>query len=165
MNITELVDVASVIAAFAVVLTLPVLIVSIRQNTKAQRAIVMDNLAAGIGSINAPLTSNPAIGEAVMTATEDWRAASREQRIMAHYFLYSLFKLHESAFHQFQAGILEPHIWEGWSANVIKVYHSKGAQEVWWPARQRMFNKDFRAFLAASTPIEGSEVKDIFDPD
>jgi len=165
MSMSELADLASVIAAIAVVLTIPVLIISIRQNTKAQRAIVVDNLATGIANINVPLTSDPQIGAAVLAATRDWRAATREQRIVAHYFLYSLFKLHENAWYQMKAGILEPHIWEGWAANIIKLYHTQGIQDVWWPARQTSFNKEFCDFLAGSPSIERTMLVDIFDPD
>lgn len=166
MTLDQMANVASVIASIAVVLTIPVLIISIRQNTKAQRAIVVDNLAAGIANINVPMTADPKIGAAVKAATEDWRTASREQRIMAHYFLYSLFKLHENAWYQMKAGILEPHIWEGWSSNIIRVYHTPGVQDVWWPARSFAFNDGFRDFLAAMPAPEGHILlTDIFDPD
>ncbi len=162
MSLGGLADIASVIAALAVVLTLPVLIISIRQNTKVQRAVVVDSLAEGIASINAPLTSDPKIGAAIQAATEDWRSATREQRIMAHYFLYSIFKLHENAWYQMRAGILEPHVWEGWAANMIKYYHMPGVQDVWWPARGNSYNKEFRDFLASTTPPQIGELRDIF---
>ena len=162
MPLNELADLGSVIAALAVVLTLPVLIISIRQNTKAQRAIVVDNLAASIANINAPLTSNPKIGAAVQAATEDWSSATRDQRIMAHYFLYSVFKLHENAWYQLRAGILDEEVWEGWSASMVKYYHLPGIRDVWWPARGKSYNKKFRDYLATTTPPDVSELGDIF---
>jgi len=162
MTLEQLADLASVIASIAVVLTIPVLIVSIRQNTKAQRAIVVDNLAMGIASINVPLTQDPKIGAAVQAATDDWKSATRDQRIMAHYFLYSMFKLAENAWYQNRAGILEPEIWEGWSATMVKFYHAPGVRETWWPARGSSYNKEFTAFLASSTPPQVGELRDIF---
>lgn len=152
MSVSSLADIASVIAAFAVVLTLPVLIISIRQNTKAQRAIVVDNLAAGIASINVPLTQDPAIGAALQATADDWNSATREQRIRAHYFYYSIFKLYENAWYQMRAGILEPEVWEGWAANMAKSYHLPGVRDVWWPARKYSYTRAFRDYLATTEP-------------
>ena len=152
MSLSEFADIASVVAALAVVLTLPVLIISIRQNTKAQRAIVVDNLAAGIANINVPLTQDPAIGAALQATAQDWHSATREQRIRAHYFYYSIFKLYENAWYQMRAGILEPDVWEGWAANLVKSYHLPGVRDVWWPARQHSYTKAFRDYLATTEP-------------
>ncbi len=163
MTLSDLADIASVIAGLAVVLTLPILIISIRQNTKAQRAIVVDNLATAIANINAPLTSDPAIGAAIQATSENWHTATRDQRIMAHYFFYSMFKLNENAWYQMRAGILERDVWEGWAANMVKFYHLPGIQDVWWPARAKSYNEDFCDYLAASTPPDVGELSDIFD--
>lgn len=163
MTLGQLAEIASIIAALAVVGTLPVLVISIRQNTKAQRAIVVDSLAKSIADINAPLTADPAIGAAIQATTEDWRAATREQRIMSHYFLYSMFKLHENAWYQMRAGILDEIVWNGWSANLCRIYHQPGVQDVWWPAREMSFNAGFREYLAASSAPKIGELSDIFD--
>jgi len=162
MTLDQMANVASVIASIAVVLTIPVLIISIRQNTRAQRALVVDSLSKAIAEINVPLTENPAIGSALQAATEDWSSATRDQRIMAHYFFYSIFKLHENAWYQMRAGILEPQVWEGWEANLRLFYHQPGIQQVWWPARQSSYSKDFRAHLAATEPVPVGELRDIF---
>lgn len=163
MQLGDFADIANIVAALSVALTLPVLIISIRQNTKAQRAIVVDNLASGIANINSPLTSDPKIGAAVQAATENWRAATRDQRIMAHYFLYSLFKLQENAWYQTRAGILEQDVWEGWATNMVKYYHTPGVRDVWWPARCNSFNQEFCAYLASTNPPKVGELGDIFD--
>jgi len=48
MNLQVLVALAEIVSALAVALTLVVLIISIRQNTKSQKALVVDSLAAAI---------------------------------------------------------------------------------------------------------------------
>jgi len=162
--LNELADLGSVIAALAVVLTLPVLIISIRQNTRAQRALVVDSLSKAIAEINVPLTQDPAIGAALQATTEDWYGATREQRIMAHYFFYSVFKLHENAWYQMRAGILERQIWGGWETNLRLFYHRPGIQDVWWPARRGSYSKEFRDHLAATAPVPTGALDDIFGP-
>ena len=106
MSLQTLVAVAEIVSALVVALTLIALIVSIRQSTKSQKALVVDSLAAAITSINVPAMESPALGSALAKATADWRSATREERIVAHYFLFSLFKLLENAWYQQKAGSL-----------------------------------------------------------
>src|SRR5712671_7148659 len=113
MNLQVLVALAQIVSALPVLLTLVVLIISIRQNTKSQKALVVDSLAAAITSINVPAMESPALGSALSKATADWSSASREERIVAHYFLFSFFKLLENAWYQRRAGILDQAQWIG----------------------------------------------------
>lgn len=53
-------------------------------------------------------------------------SASREERIIAHYFLFSFFKLLENAWYQPRAGILDQAQWIGWETLLRKYYHADG---------------------------------------
>jgi hypothetical protein len=164
MTMDKLAAIAEIVNAAAVTLTLLGLIATIRQNTKSQKAMAVDSLAAAIAAINVPATQSPALGAALSSAVNDWASATRDERIMAHYFLFSFFKLHESAWYQLQAGILDAAQWQGWEKGVRKFYHSKGVHEVWWPNRRHAFSPEFQAYLAAtSPPDEIGSLKDIFD--
>jgi hypothetical protein len=132
MDLDRLVALAEIINAVAVTLTLLFLIVSIRQNTRSQKALAVDSLAAASA--------------------------------MAHYFLFSYFKLSESAWYQQNADILEVGHWQGWENGTRKFYHSKGVREVWWPARRHWYSAEFQAFPAGTVPAdEIGSLKDIFD--
>jgi len=164
MDLNNLASMAEIINAVAVTLTLLFLIVSIRQNTRSQKALAVDSLAAAIAAINVPAMSSPALGTAVSRAVNDWASASRDERIMAHYFLFSYFKLCENAWYQQRAGILEVGQWQGWETGTRKFYHSQGVREVWWPARRHSYSAEFQAFLAGTAPAdELGSLKDIFD--
>jgi hypothetical protein len=131
MNLQVLVALAEIVSASAVVLTLVVLIISIRQNTKSQKALVVDSLAAAITSINVPAMESPALGSALSKATANWGSATREERIVAHYFLFSFFKLLENAWYQQKTGVLDKAQWLGWEKLLRKYYHSDGVRRVW----------------------------------
>jgi len=164
MNLNSLAALAEIINAVAVTLTLLFLIVSIRQNTRSQQALAVDSLAAAIAAINVPAMSTPALGAALSHAASDWDSATRDQRIMAHYFLFSFFKLSENAWYQQKAGILDAGQWQGWETLVRKYYHSRGIRDVWWPARRHSYSAEFQAFLAGTAPAdEIGSLKDIFD--
>lgn len=91
MNLQVFVAVAEIVSALAVTLTLVALLISIRQNTRSQKALVVDSLAAAIASINVPAMESHALGSAIAKATMNWGSASREERIMGA--LLSLFFL------------------------------------------------------------------------
>jgi hypothetical protein len=91
----------------AVTLTLIAVIVSLRQNTRSQKALAVESLAAAITAINLPGMESPALGAALAKAMADWSLATREERMIAHFFLFSFFKLLENAWYQQKAGILD----------------------------------------------------------
>ena len=83
---------------------------------------------------------------------------------MAHYFLYSLFRLVESAWYQERQGVLPHAQWLGWDVMIRKYYHSSGVREVWWPSRRSAYSQEFQAYLAQTSPAEGlGDLSDIFD--
>ena len=164
MDLQVFVAIAEITSALAVVLTLVVLIVSIRQNTKSQKALVVDSLAAAITAINVPAMESPALGSALSKATADWSSASREERIIAHYFLFSLFKLLENAWYQQKSGILDQPHWLGWESLLRKYYHSEGVRAVWWPSRKHAYSPEFQNFLSETKPPkELSSLGELFD--
>jgi hypothetical protein len=164
MNLQALVAIAEIVSASAVTLTLIVLIISIRQNTKSQKALVVDSLAAAITSINVPAMESPALGSAISKATTNWGAATREERIVAHYFLFSFFKLSENAWYQQKAGILDKPLWLGWETLLRKYYHSDGVRRVLWPGRQHAYSPEFQRFLSETKPPdELGNLNDLFD--
>src|SRR5215467_7253915 len=164
MNLQVFVAIAEIVSALAVTLTLAVLIVSIRQNTRSQKALVVDSLAAAITSINVPAMESPTLGSALSKVTVDWSSADREERIIAHYFLFSLFKLLENAWYQQKAGILDQAHWLGWESLLRKYYHAEGVRKVWWPSRRHAYSPEFQKYLAGTQPPPDlSNLGEIFD--
>lgn len=164
MNLQDFAALAEVANALAVIVTLIVLVVSIRQNTQAQRVLAVESLASAITAINLPGMESPVLGEALAKTTRDWNAASREQRIVAHFFLFSYFKLLETAWYQRRANALDETQWAGWETMLLIYYHSPGLQRVWWPRRRSGFSPEFQAYLANSKePAAISPLSDLFD--
>ncbi len=155
---------SQVIGSLAVLASLVFVGMQIRQNTRTQRLVAVDSLAAAIAAINVPAIDSPALGEALAKAMRDWGAAAREQRIIAHYFLFSYFKLVENAWYQQRAGALDASQWAGWATGARMFYHSPGVRAGWWPRRRHTYSPEFQAFLAASEPPPGEigTLEDLF---
>jgi hypothetical protein len=155
---------AETVNAIVVALTLVVLIVSVRQNTQSQRVLAVESLSAAIASINVPGMQSPALGAALAKVTNDWKSGTKDERIIAHYFLFSFFKLHEQAWYQRRARALDAEQWAGWEKLVRLYYHSAGVQSVWWPSRAQAFSQDFQNYLRSTTPIRDvSGLSDLFE--
>ena len=114
MDLQTFVAVAQIVSALGVTLTLIAVVVSLRQNTRSQKALAVESLAAAITAINVPAMESPALGTAIAKATTDWNSASHEERMLEHFFLFSFFKLLENAWYQQRAGILDQAQWIGW---------------------------------------------------
>ena len=164
MNLQTVVSLAEIISALAVTLTLIAVIVSLRQNTRSQKALAVESLAAAITAINVPGMQSPALGTALAKATADWSSATREERMIAHFFLFSFFKLLENAWYQQKAGILDQAQWVGWETMLRKYYHAEGVQQAWWPARKNGYSPEFQKFLSGTKPPEElGSLSELFD--
>jgi hypothetical protein len=144
-----------IISSVAVTLSLVFLIVSIRQNTNSQRVLAVQSLASAISAINIPAMESPDLGMALAATAKDWKSATREQRILAHFFLFSYFKLAETAWYQHQAGVLESAQWNGWESVVRSFYHAEGVKQGWWPHRGFAYSPAFQSYLAQTQPPAG----------
>lgn len=147
MSLEQASYLSQVIAAFSLVASLIFVGVQVRQNTRSQRVVAVDSLAAAIAAIDVPAMESPELGEALSKALEDWGGATRDQRIIAHYFLFSFFKLYESAWYQRRANVLDAAQWIGWDTLLRAYYHSNGVKLAWWPLRKHAYSPDFQAYL------------------
>ena len=156
---------SQVVAALGVLASLIFVGVQVRQNTRSQKVVAVDSLAAAIAAINVPAMETPAIGEALSKALEDWGSATREQRIIAHFFLFSFFKLHESAWYQRRNEVLDAAQWTGWDTLLLAYYHSNGVKAGWWPRRQYAYSPEFQAYLTQShaPAARVGTLNDLFD--
>ena len=165
MTMEKFAAVAEIINAAAVTLTLLGLIVTIRQNTKSQKALAVDSLAAAIASINVPATQSPALGSALSQRGE--RLGVRHARRTHHGALLPVLVLQASRERVVPAEGRNPRcgpvagMGTGASASI---YHSPGVREVWWPNRRHAYSAEFQAYLAGTTPpTEIGSLAEIFD--
>ena len=148
MSLEQAANLSQVVGAIAVLASILFIGVQIRQNTRSQRVIAVNSLTAAIAAINVPAMESPALGEALAAAAHHWGSASREQRILAHFFLFSFFKLSESAWYQRRNGVLDEQQWIGWETMLRAWYHGEGVQNGWWPQRRNAYSPEFQAHLA-----------------
>jgi len=150
MTLQLISDLSQIAATIAVVASLLFVGMQIRQNTRSQRVVAVNSLTAAAVAINVPGMESPAFGEALASAMKDWRGASREERIVAHYFLFSFFKLAESAWYQRELQALDVSQWAGWESLMLSFYHCDGVKSGWWLHRGDVYSPRFRAYLEST---------------
>ena len=163
MTLNDAYLVSQIVAAVAVILTLIGLIISIRQNTRAQKTLSVQSITAAIAAINVPAMDSPALGLALAAATRNWSAATREERILSHYFLITFFKLLEQAWYQNKTGGLDAGVWAGWESSLLRFYWSPGVQNGWWPSRRWAYSPAFQQFLEESHAPPMTAANSVYD--
>jgi len=84
---------AQLIAAIGVIVSLFYLAAQIRQNTRSMRAVVVDSLAHSLVDLLGPHAQNPESLRAFSVVTENWNAASEQDRARTLPFIFATFKL------------------------------------------------------------------------
>ena len=152
MTLEQFSFLAQIVGAVGVLASLIFVGLQIRQNTQSQHVVAVESLAAAIAAINVPAMESPVLGTALSKALKNWASASHDERVIAHFFLFSFFKLHEQAWYQYKSRVLDHPQWIGWENLIRMYYHSPGIQKVWWPSRRLAFSPQFQAYLAATEP-------------
>lgn len=148
MSLEQAAYLSQVIAGLAVLASLLFVGIQIRQNTRSQKVVAVNALTAAIAAINVPAMESPALGDALSTVFQDWDSATREQRILAHFFLFSFFKLSESAWYQRRNDVLDEQQWIGWETLLRAMYHAEGVKNGCWSHRKSAYSPQFQAHLA-----------------
>jgi hypothetical protein len=147
MTLEQLSALAQIVGAGALLASLIFVGLQIRQNTQSQRVVAVESLAAAIAAINVPAMQSPALGTALATALKDWSLANHDERVIAHYFLFCFFKLHEQAWYQYRSRVLDDAQWVGWENLIRAYYHSPGVQQFGGRAAARHSRRSFRPIL------------------
>lgn len=166
MSLEQAAYLSQVIAGLAVLASLLFVGIQIRQNTRSQRVVAVNSLTAAIAAINVPAMESPALGAALSSVFQDWNSATREQRIVAHFFLFSFFKLSESAWYQRRNEVLDEQQWVGWETLLRSMYHSEGVKNGWWPYRRNAYSPEFQAHLerCEKPSSKMGPLYELFDP-
>ena len=126
---------AQLIAAIGVIVLLFYPAAQIHQNTRSMRVVVVDSLAHSLVDLLGPHAQKPESLRALSMVTENWNAASEQDRARTLPFTFATFKLFESAWFQQRQGTLDRQQWEGWDA-YIRIYYRRPGVKTWWSMRR-----------------------------
>ena len=145
MTIIELGAVGEFIGAIAVVVTLIYLAIQMRQNTNALKLNTARSVTEELQDSFSLLASNQELAEIFATAAQEPTLQGAE-RVRFNTFMHNLVRLHENAFLQSRAGVIDQAHWEGMTRMMID-YTSMAAFQTYWPDRKHWVSAEFQEYM------------------
>jgi hypothetical protein len=150
MSLEQIYYLSQTAAAVAVVASLLFVGFQIRHGTRATRAQIHQNIAAGWFSVGPLIADNSRVFAAGLQADEAKFAAFSDADKLAFLSVaFAYFKHYENMFLQHQEGFVSSEDWNAWATHMFMYWRMPGVQ-MWWRMRGSAFAPGFRRFLESS---------------
>jgi len=146
MKLRQVVDIAEIVSAVAVVISLVYLASQIRQNTDAVRATAAQGMVDSIFAATAPVLENQEMARAFFLGTRNPEALDEVQGVQWSLFAMRVFRSWETRWFAYQQGTLDPRLFESLARFIDTVVDSPG----WiaeWERHRGLFDPGFEAYL------------------
>lgn len=151
MTLEQLGFVFQIVGTVSVVASLIFVGMQVRQNTKATRIQVQENMTSGYIAVVEMLSDHAEVFTRGIVATpESFASFSEADKLIFFSMLFAAFKLFENVHSQQERGFIDRESWMAWSENMLMHFNQPGVQ-MWWNLRKGSFRPSFRSFLE-STP-------------
>ena len=150
MTLEQLGNVFQIVGTVCVIASLIFVGAQVRQNTKATRIQVQENMTRGCIAVVKMLIDNAELFTRGIVATrESFRSFSEPDKLTFISMLFAAFKLFENVHSQHERGFIDRESWAAWSENMLMHFNQPGVQ-MWWSLRKGSFRPSFRKFLESS---------------
>jgi hypothetical protein len=146
MTLEDLYFIASIIAAFSVVVSLIFVGLQVRQNTAATRVAAAQAVHSNFAAWYASLQNNPELLGISIKGVKEYKALSEIEKAQ-FIALFMAFSSHsQDAFYKWRDGSLSPELWRGWEFVSMNLYSTAGGK-AFWRERGYMFGESFQNFI------------------
>lgn len=151
MNWQAVGAIGEILGAAGVIVTLIYLSRQIRLSTTATRLSMSHSIASAGRDWNRPLLEDPQLAWAFHVGTEDPTALDAKERARFIELCFSLLRMFEDAYYQFQNGALDEEAWHGYEQLYVAYALAPGFQ-LYWKQRRSTFRPAFREFIDNHAP-------------
>jgi hypothetical protein len=152
MTLEQLNFVLQIIGSVGVVGSLIFVGLQVRQNTKATRVQVQENMTSDYIAVAHMLIDNAEVFTRGIAATPDSFASfSAAEKMISFVCFFAMFKHFENIHSQRERGFIDKESWAAWSEHILMSFNQPGVK-IWWELRRGSFNPHFRSFLESSPP-------------
>lgn len=114
--------ISEIVGGLAVLITLIILVIEVRQNTVAMRASTYDSISADIANLQMSIATDDSLSEAEFIRQSSGREAlSPLQNFQRNHYFVSLFMMFERAFIQWESGNMEDRHWERFRESICRI--------------------------------------------
>ena len=146
MNWEALGAVGEIVGAIAVVLTLAILAVQIRQNSRTVKASAAQSVLQSLSEALRAVAESPGLARVINQGLTQFDKLDETDQNQFFFWLFAWFRLVEQAYQHHAMGNIQDGTWAG------QVAHLKGslanpAAARFWTARRSAFSKEFQEFV------------------
>ena len=158
MNLQFMAQVADLIGAIAIVVSLVYLAIQMRQNTRSLRAENYAHALDRVAEMQARLSTNPELVRIFNAGLADPLALRRSERVQFTWSLYEMFGSFEFMYLQSREGALPDDVWKRWADTMSWWLQWPGVQQ-WWRSQPTPFSASFAAFVESriGAPVPDAE--------
>lgn len=147
----QLAELAEVIAAVGVIVSLLYVATELRQNTRAIRAGTFQNMASMTAYLRSDVVNDPTFAAILVKASSEATNLTGVETLRLKSWFAAVLRQFEDLHYQYVDGTLDPGLWKGYDR---MIHDSMGtpALQAWYRAHQDEYSDGFRAYLS---PIVG----------
>ena len=153
MNLADWADLADIVGAIAVVLSLVYVALQIRQNTTAIKAGTHQEELHFARACSENLINNPELTRIVRKAEVGLRELSDEERFLFHEFESWRLAGWEHAYLQHQAGMIEDELWHAWDGVYRRVIDGKKGYYEFFDETRAQWEPSFMSHVESGTNV------------
>jgi len=162
MSLEEMNLVSGIIASAAVVASLVFVGFQLRQNTRATRSQIHQNIMAGWLGVGPMVTSNAkAFAAGIASNEKTFRDLPDEDKLSYMATIFVFFKHYENMYLQHKEGFVRDQDWNAWTNHMFLYWRMSGVQ-LWWKDRRDAFSPEFRRFIETSPESSMPSQTDLF---
>jgi hypothetical protein len=144
----RLASLASVISAFAVVVSVIYASIQIRHNTRAVTASAYQQVVNSFAEISFDIASNRGLADLYLRGGKDFRSLDEVERAQYSLMLLSFLRRAENVLFQSTTRVLTGEHWSGIRTSIKAILTPPGARACWSEINDRL-NPHFRDFVTA----------------
>ncbi len=146
MLLDQVANVAEIIAAALVIVSLIYVGIQVKQNTQAVRLSTVHNVTEEFRDWNNVLATNGGLAAILLKGMQSPREIEGADKIRYNCILYSLFTSFENAYVQQKAGALDSDEWNGLRQSITDMSNIPGFR-FYWDERKHWYGENFRQFM------------------
>lgn len=155
-------EVAEVVSAIAVVLSLGLVAYELRENTRIERITATQTLSSGYERALDVLAQDSAAACIYVKGTSGLNNLDGAERLRFFVMLFQIYRSGEQLHFYAREGMVEPRIWRGYERQLTEVTALPGVQQ-WWKSRRRWFSDDFQVYVDGLVDRAGEVEPAAFD--
>jgi hypothetical protein len=142
----HLADIAQIVGALGVIVSLIYVAAEVRQNTNAVRAATFQEMVAMTVQLRSELVTDPTFAALAVKASADPASLTPPEAARMDAWIAAVLRQFENLHYQHRAGMLDPGLWKGYD-QMIRHSLSNVALQSWYRAHRLEYSEEFAAYV------------------